>query len=63
MGKRGKDLLTPVAYIDTDGTIAPTTGQCKAGMDMSYKGIWGYATADRVAGQHPRGVVRGQPAR
>src|SRR5438046_8395189 len=40
---RGKDLLGPVAYLDADGTIAPTTGQRKAGMDMSYKGIWGYA--------------------
>jgi hypothetical protein len=26
-----------------DGTIAKTYGQCKAGMDISYKGIWGYA--------------------
>jgi hypothetical protein len=40
---RGKELLGPVAYLDADGTIAPTTGQRKAGMDMSYKGIWGYA--------------------
>src|SRR5262245_37376642 len=40
---RGKDLLGPIAYLDVDGTIAPTTGQRKAGMDMSYKGIWGYA--------------------
>lgn len=30
------------AIIDADGTIAPTTGECKQGMDMSYKGIWGY---------------------
>jgi len=30
------------AVIDADGTIAGTTGQCKEGMDMSYKGIWGY---------------------
>jgi hypothetical protein len=30
------------AILDADGTIAPTTGQCKAGMDMSYKGLWGY---------------------
>ena len=29
--------------IDVDGTIAPTTGECKQGMDISYKGIWGYA--------------------
>jgi hypothetical protein len=31
------------AVIDVDGTIAPTTGACKEGMDISYKGIWGYA--------------------
>jgi len=30
------------AWIDMDGTVAPTLGQCKAGMDISYKGIWGY---------------------
>lgn len=30
------------AYIDGDGTIAPTTGECKEGMDLSYKGLWGY---------------------
>jgi Transposase DDE domain group 1 len=29
--------------IDVDGTIAETTGECKQGMDISYKGIWGYA--------------------
>lgn len=40
---RGRDLLGPVAYIDADGTIVPTSGRRKAGMDMSYKGIWGYA--------------------
>lgn len=40
---RGKDLLGPVAYLDVDGTIVPTYGRRKQGMDMSYKGIWGYA--------------------
>jgi hypothetical protein len=37
------ELLGPVTYLDVDGTIAPTCGECKAGMDISYKGIWGYA--------------------
>lgn len=40
---RGRDLLGPITYIDVDGTIAGTTGEHKAGMDISYKGIWGYA--------------------
>jgi len=32
-----------LALIDADGTIAPTEGECKEGMGLSYKGIWGYA--------------------
>jgi hypothetical protein len=40
---RARDLLGGVTYIDTDGTQAPTYGSKKAGMDISYKGIWGYA--------------------
>jgi hypothetical protein len=40
---RGKDLLGEVAYLDVDGTTVPTTGQLKQGMDINYKGIWGYA--------------------
>ena len=39
---RGRDLLDPIAYIDVDGTMAPTEGECKAGMEISHKGIWGY---------------------
>jgi hypothetical protein len=31
------------AYIDVDGTVAGTYGECKGGMAMSYKGIGGYA--------------------
>jgi len=30
------------ANIDMDGVIVPTSGECKEGMDMSYKGTWGY---------------------
>ena len=30
------------AILDADGTIAPTTGECKKGMDISYDGQWGY---------------------
>jgi len=30
------------AIIDVDGTLAPTTGDCKEGMGMSHKGVWGY---------------------
>ena len=30
------------AFIDVDGTIAGTCGECKQGIGLSYKGIWGY---------------------
>jgi len=30
------------AIIELDGTLVETTGECKQGMDISYKGIWGY---------------------
>jgi hypothetical protein len=40
--KQGADFLSE-AFIDVDGTTAATTGECKGGMSLSYKGIWGYA--------------------
>ena len=40
--KQPKGFLSQ-AVIDVDGTIAGTLGECKKGMDISYKGIWGYA--------------------
>lgn len=30
------------AVIDADGTLVPTLGNCKAGMDIAYDGTWGY---------------------
>ena len=30
------------AFVDVDGTIAGTEGECKEGIGLSYKGIWGY---------------------
>lgn len=30
------------AVLDADGSMAPTTGECKEGMDINYKGQWGY---------------------
>jgi hypothetical protein len=30
------------ARIEMDGTLVPTTGECKQGIDINYKGQWGY---------------------
>lgn len=37
-----KAFLGRTARIDADGSLVHTTGQCKEGMDISYKGVWGY---------------------
>ena len=35
-------LVQGTARIDADGSLVATTGECKQGMDLSFKGIWGY---------------------
>ena len=40
--RRQPDEFFQEAVIDVDGMIAETTGECKEGMNISYKGIWGY---------------------
>jgi hypothetical protein len=38
----GEAFFRETARIDVDGTLVPTTGECKQGMDLSHKGVWGY---------------------
>lgn len=40
--KQQPDSFFDEAVIDVDGSLAPTTGECKEGMDYSHKGVWGY---------------------
>jgi len=40
--QQGTEFIEQTARIDADGTIVPTGGNCKEGMDISYNGQWGY---------------------
>ena len=40
--KQQPDEFFEQAIIEADGTLAPTTGEKKEGMDVSYDGQWGY---------------------
>jgi hypothetical protein len=43
MWKKGlKGSERKEAILDVDGTLAPTTGECKQGMGLAYNGVWGY---------------------
>lgn len=40
--RQGAEFKAQTARIDADGTHVGTTGECKEGMALSHKGIWGY---------------------
>src|SRR5947209_6973564 len=40
--KQQPDAFLEEAIIEADGTLVGTSGECKQGMDLSYKGVWGY---------------------
>jgi hypothetical protein len=40
--KRQPEAFFEEAVIDADGVLAETHGECKEGMDISYKGTWGF---------------------
>ena len=40
--RQPEEFVEAVAVIEADGSMVPTTGECKEGMDISYKGDWGY---------------------
>jgi hypothetical protein len=40
--KRQPEAFFEEAIIDADGVLTETYGECKTGMDISYKGTWGF---------------------
>jgi hypothetical protein len=40
--RQGAAFTQETARIDSDGSLVPTTGECKEGMALSHKGVWGY---------------------
>ena len=40
--KQQPEAFFEEAVIEADGSLVETTGECKEGMDISYKGTWGF---------------------
>jgi DDE family transposase len=40
--KQQPDDFFDEAFIDADGTLAPSDAWCKQGVDLAYNGVWGY---------------------
>jgi hypothetical protein len=41
-GRQPAEFTQGTARIDADGSLVPTDGECKEGMDIAYNGVWGY---------------------
>jgi hypothetical protein len=39
---RQPDAFFDKAVLDVDGTLVPTSAECKAGMDIAHEGTWGF---------------------
>ena len=59
--KHQPDEFFDEAVIDADGTLVPTSGECKEGMDISFKGRLGLPPAACVAAEHRRAALSREP--
>ncbi len=59
--KQPETFRAETARIDADGSIIPTTGECKQGMDIAYNGIWGYSALVVSLANTGRAAVSDEP--